>query len=273
MEKLRVDTNKCVGCGNCVLVCTMGVISVRNGRAYVNEDECVECGTCRRFLRVEGLSPTIVRLARSVASTLHLNYDAPVDVCPTGALYQPELEWPRTVRQAFSDPTVKHPTTGIGGRGTEEIKTNDVTGRLGPGDAGLIVEMGRPGMGTRCTDLQKMSMALARVGAQFEPKNPVTSLMTDASTGQINPDVLNEKVMSAIIEMKVPIERIPEFLGVIREVAGQVDTVFSVAVAGRCDPEGRIPYEDAVREAGWNLSLNAKTNLGLGRRNDGGSSK
>ncbi|HUV55530.1 MAG TPA: hypothetical protein VMW03_10050 [Candidatus Krumholzibacteriaceae bacterium] len=103
----------------------------------------------------------MVRAVRKVLSLLHLQYLAPVDVCPTGALTPPELTWPRSLRAAFSDPTVVHPGTGVGGRGTEEIKTNDVTGRLRRGEAGIVVELGRPGTGARLRDVEKMAMALA----------------------------------------------------------------------------------------------------------------
>ena len=263
---MRVDTAKCVGCGNCVPVCTMGVIHVEAGHAVVNEEECVECGTCKRFLRVEGFPAPLVRGVRAVLHAFHLAHEAPPDVCPAGALFQPDLAWPRSVRKTFSDPTIKHASTGIGGRGTEEIKTNDVTGRLGRGDAGLIVEMGRPGLGARLAELDRVARAMAELGARFEPKNPVTQMMPDPSTGALNPEVLNEKVMSAIIEMKIPAARLPEFLGRLRQVAAGLTSVCSVAVAGRCGVGGSIPYEEiVVEEAGFPLSLTSKTNLGLGR--------
>ena len=45
-----------------------------------------------------------------------------------------ELSWPRIVRRAFSDPVVPHESTGVHGRGTEEVKTNDVSGRVKVGE-------------------------------------------------------------------------------------------------------------------------------------------
>ena len=53
---MQIDEWKCVGCGNCVSVCTMGVISVMDGRSRVNEEECVECNTCYRTLRSKGIT-------------------------------------------------------------------------------------------------------------------------------------------------------------------------------------------------------------------------
>ena len=262
---MKIDRDKCVGCGNCMPVCTMGVISVVDRRSEVNEEECVECNTCYRVLRSEGYNPTLVRTMRWVLKQFHLAYEPAPDVCPTGALTPPTLVWPRTLRADFSDPTVKHSSTGGAGRGTEEIKSNDVTGRVKRGEVGIVAEMGRPGIGARFRDLEKVAMALAAVGVLFEPKNPVTHLMTDAGTGKLRGEVLDEKVMSAIIECRAEESKLPQLLEALRRVAGEVDTVISAGVAARCNPDGSVPYVDTVEHCGFTLSLNSKTNLGLGR--------
>jgi len=263
---MEIDKKKCVGCGNCHPFCTMGAIYLdEDGKSVVNQEECVECCTCYKVLRNEGYPPWLVRTIRRILSLLRLGYLAEVNVCPTGALSPPVLEWPRVVRTFFSDPSTKHPSTGIGGRGTEEIKTNDVTGRIRKGEAGLVVELGRPGKGAPFREIERVAMALARLGPLFEEENPVTQLMKDRTTGKIQDDVLDEKVLSAIIEMKIPIERIPEFLGVLREVGKGLATVMMVGVASRCLPDGTAPHEKWVTEAGYDLSPNGKTNIGLGR--------
>jgi hypothetical protein len=190
---------------------------------------------------------------------------AEVDVCPTGALTPSELEWPRSVRAVFSYPTTVHPGTGVPGRGTDEIKTNDVTGRLGKGEAGLVIEMGRPGIGAYFRDIEKVSMALAELKPHFEKENPVTQLMTNPETGEIKDEILNEKVLSAIIEIKTTLERIPEFLHTLEKIQKEVDTVISVGVASKCRQDGTIPHEEWVRKAAYKLSPNGKTNIGLGR--------
>lgn len=263
---MKIDKAKCVGCGNCHAWCTMGVIYVdEDGRSTVNEEECVECSSCYRALRNLHENPTLVRALRWVFKRLRLSFDAPLDVCPTGALTPPELSWPRVVRAQFSDPLVTHPSTGVGGRGTEEIKTNDVTNRLKEGEVGLVVELGRPGLGARFRDAQKVARALAAAGAQFEPQNPVTALMTDPKTGDMRPDVLDEKVLSLIIELKAPLEALPALLEALKEVVGEIDTVASVGVGARCGADGSLAYEPLVRSCGLKLSLNGKTNLGFGR--------
>ncbi|MCW4014072.1 MAG: 4Fe-4S binding protein [Candidatus Bathyarchaeota archaeon] len=263
---MEIDKTKCVGCGNCHPVCPMEAISLdTDGKSIVNQDKCVECSTCYRLLRNEGYPPFLVRVIRGILGVFHLQYLAAPDVCPTGALTPPELEYPRSLRAAFSDPTVVHAGTGVGGRGTEEIKTNDITGRLRTGDAGIVIELGRPGTGAYFRDVEKVAMALSPLEPHFESFNPVTQLMTDTKTGKIRDEVLDEKVLSAIIEVKTKLERIPEYLQVLEEVQDELDTVFSVGVASKCLPDGSVPHQQWVKDAGYTLSVNGKTNLGLGR--------
>ena len=263
---MKINSDKCVGCGNCHAWCTMGVIYVdADGRSTVNEDECVECSNCYRSLRQGRENPFLVRSLRRVLKLAHLVYDPPLDLCPTGAFEPPTLEWPRALRAQFSDPLVVHPSTGGGGRGTEEIKTNEITNRLMLGEVGFVVEMGRPGLGTRFADVQKVAMALAGLGVSFEQMNPVTALMINTATGELRPDVLNEKVMSCIIELKAPLAATPAILRILKNVAAEISTVISVGVGARCGPDGELAYEAMVQEAGFTLSLNGKTNLGMGR--------
>lgn len=269
---MKIDLDKCVGCGNCVPFCTMGVIRIEDGHAAVNEDDCVECSTCYRSCESEGLNPTVVRILRRLFQLLHLRYDAPPDVCPTGALVPPELEWPRSLRRAFSDPTVTHDSTGMAGRGTEEIKTNDITGRIGPGEAGVVIDLGRPGTGVFFRDIDVMTKALATLNVVFEPENPLTHLMTDRARGSLREDILNERVLSAIIELKVQMKDLPTVLQTVEKAVKSLDTVISVGVSSKCDPDGGIPHEQVCAEAGYMFSLNGKTNLGLGRPVEGWAS-
>lgn len=262
---MKIEPNRCVGCGNCVSYCTMGIIRIENGIAVVDEDECVECNTCYRCCESANLSPYLVRMLRKMFGVVHLRHDAPIDVCPTGALIPPDLEWPRSLRRAFSDPTVTHDSTGVAGRGTEEIKTNDVTGRIGTGDAGVVIDLGRPGTGVFLHEINKMTSALAQLEIQFEEKNPLSAIMPDLKTGVLQTDTLQEKVLSAIIELKIKLDQLPMVLKKIEAVTRELDTVVSVGVSSRCNPDGTIPHQEVCAEAGYPLSLNGKTNLGLGR--------
>ena len=263
---MQIDPKKCVACGNCVAVCPMGAIYIdrKINRAIVNTEECVECYTCFRGMSMERLPPTIVRSIRSVLKVFRLRFDPEPDVCPTSAIIPDELTWPRTVRRAFSDVTATHESTGILGRGTEEVKTNDVTNRLGEGRAGLTVELGRPGIGVWFRDVQQVTQTLAAARVAFEEKNPITAMMVERDTGRLNPEILNEKVMSCIIEFSVAMHEVESVLVVLREVAGRIPTIMALGVAARCDATGHTELEQILSDAGYPY-LRAKTNVGIGR--------
>lgn len=263
---MRIDPKKCVGCANCVPVCPMGAIAVSpvTNRASVDADACVECFTCYRGMSKEHLNPVLVRAVRRVARWARFRFDPEPDVCPTDALVPEALTWPRIVRRAFSDPQVPHEATGIHGRGTAEVKTNDVTGRVKAGEAGFVVEFGRPGVGARFRDIERMTSALAALPVAFEPMNPVTTLMTDVATGSIRSDILGEKVLSAIVEIKVPLDRVPAVLSCVREVSKRLDTVVAMGVSTRCHPDGSEPLAELLAREGY-PAYRGKTNLGLGR--------
>lgn len=263
---MRIDPNKCVACGNCVPICPMGAIHIDSniGRAVVDADECVECYACYRGMSKEHLNPTMVRTIRKVARIFRFRFDPEPDICPTDAIVPQELTWPRIVRRAFSDPQVPHESTGIHGRGTAEVKTNDVTNRVGEGEAGFVVEFGRPGVGARFRDIQQVTTALAHLGVEFEINNPVTSLMTDPSRGLLREEILNEKILSAIVEIKTDLDKVSSVLKEIRRLSPQVDTVISVGVSTRCDAEGNDALREILEREGY-PTYRGKTNLGLGR--------
>lgn len=264
---MRINPDKCVACGNCTYVCPVGAIYIdpHINRATINRDECVECYSCYNGLSQEHLNPTIVRTVRRVFSLMRLRFDPEPDVCPTAAFEPDELTWPRIVRRAFSDPRVTHESTGVEGRGTEEVKTNDVTGRVSPGDVGFTIEFGRPGVGVWVREIQEMTWTLARAGVAFEKRNPITSLMSDVPTGTIREDILNEKLLSAIVEIKVPVSRTEEIIRLVWEVEKRIDTVIALGVGVRCNEEGEDETVAPILERlGYSLDR-AKTNIGLGR--------
>src|SRR5437763_11708829 len=209
--------------------------------ATVNLTACVECSACYNRLSQEHLNPTMVRTLRKVFQWMRLRFDPEPDVCPTAAFEPDKLEWPRVVRRAFSDPRVPHESTGVSGRGTEEVKTNDVSGRVKVGEVGFTIEFGRPGVGVWFRDMQKMCSTLAQAGVSFEKKNPVTTLMSDVATGTLREDILNEKVLSAILEIKVPVERTEEILRLVWNVEKEIDTVVAIGIGTRCDEDGEDP--------------------------------
>jgi NAD-dependent dihydropyrimidine dehydrogenase PreA subunit len=234
---MKVIAEKCTGCGICQPYCPVGAIRFEDGESLsaIDQEMCVECGVCLRS-----------------------------GVCATDALEMPELKWPRSIRAEFSNPLARHPS-GSKGRGTQEMKTNDVTGRFKRGMVGIGVELGRPGVCTTFKELQTVSMVLAKLGVEFESNNPVSALMVDKKTGKINKDVLNERVLSAIIECKVEIGRLREILDALKDVAARIHTVFSLDLISRMNPDGTMPAVEIAREAGFLPRPNTKTNVGLGR--------
>ena len=263
---MRINPSKCVACGNCTYVCPMGAIYIdpKLHRATIDRDECVECYACYNGLSQEHLNPTMVRTIRKLFSLMRVRFDPEPDVCPTAAFEPDELVWPRTVRRAFSDPRVPHESTGVEGRGTEEVKTNDVSGRVRVGEVGFTIEFGRPGVGVRVREIQEMCWALAHAGVAFEKKNPVTSLMSDIATGTIREDILGEKLMSAIVEIKVPVERTEEIIRLVWDVEKKLNTVVAIGAGARCDDKGEEDVVGPILERlGYKIER-AKTNIGLG---------
>ncbi len=233
---MKIDPELCISCEVCLPYCPMEAIKMGDDVAYINDEECVECNVCLKS-----------------------------GCCPVDAFVFEMPPWPRSVRHVFSDPRTEHKETKIAGRGTEEMKTNDVTGRFQHGWVGMGCEFGRPGIGTYFRDVDKVAQVLAKHGVEFEPKNPVTILMEDPKTGKIKKDVLNEKALSAIIECLYPIEKLEEIMNALKEVSKEIDTVFSVEVINRADPDGSYPLRKKLDAMGIPYYINGKQNVGLGR--------
>jgi ferredoxin len=264
---MKINPDKCVACGNCIYVCPVGAIYVDPTikRATVERSECVECYACYNGLSTERMNPVLVRTIRKIFQMARVRFDPEPDICPTSAFEPEDLQWPRVVRRAFSDPRATHESTGVQGRGTEEVKTNDVTHRVRRGEVGFTIEFGRPGVGVWFRDIQKMTQALAKANVPFEKKNPLTALMSDVSSGTLRSDILEEKILSAIVEIKVPIERTEEIIRLVHEVEKGVNTVVALGVGTRCDENGEESLVAPILERmGYRLQR-AKTNTGLGR--------
>jgi NAD-dependent dihydropyrimidine dehydrogenase PreA subunit len=229
---------ECIGCEQCPPYCPMEAINMdeESNMAVINQDECVECGVCFRS-----------------------------KVCPVDAFEEEFQEWPRSVRAAFSNPLLVHKETRVPGRGTEEAKTNDVTGQFRRGFVGITAEMGRPGVGVRFYDVEKVAQAMARAGVTFAANNPVTHLMTNQAMGNLNQEIINEKVCSAMIESTTPLENVENVFKELREVAPRIDSVFSLTISERLNDDGTSPCKKVLKDLNVPLYINGKTNVGLGR--------
>lgn len=241
---MRIDEDLCISCEQCLPYCPMEAIELADEFAVIEQDECVDCGVCLRS-----------------------------EICSVDAIVYEPAPWPRSLRAALSNPTIVHKNTGIPGRGTEEMKTNDVTGMFKRGEVGIGLEFGRPGTGTRFHDVDKVAQIMAKIGAQFRLENPVTFLMEDVSTGRLKKEILDEKVLSAILEFALPMEKMKDALSALKEVAKDVDTVISVECINVVEPDGSLPMDKILSEMGITRYINGKTNVGLGRPLAEGESK
>lgn len=204
----------------------------------IDQDECVECSVC-----------------------LHS------EICPVEAIYRPEesLVYPRAIRLQMSDPSAQHPAFKAWGRGTEEAKTNDVTGKFSHGEYGMLFEFGRPVTGTRLTEVEKITRAVCSHGFEILKENPVFGLLEDKENGLMKKEFRNEKVLSIILEIRFEAERLSEVVKTIFPLLDDLDTVVSVGLVTRFSERGDLPVIHELQAQKVAVRPNAKINVGLGR--------
>ena len=235
----RIDEELCVGCENCLSYCSVGAISIHEEKAVIDPERCTECYVCIRN-----------------------------EVCPTGAIEKTPLDsFIQQFQHIISDPTETTAQTGVPGRGTEEAKTNDVTGRYRKGEVGVCIDMGRPGIGCYLRDVEKVAMAVAAAGLTLEGREvtPLAQLMSDLKTGKLREDLPNVRFLSIIIEGKCPLKTLPSVIQALKKVEKEIDTVFSLGLASRVDEKGYSHVLDIIKQLGIPQPTRGKVNVGLGR--------
>ncbi|MGI6574947.1 MAG: DUF362 domain-containing protein [bacterium] len=236
---MYINPDKCIGCQVCLPYCNVGAISMVGKKAVIDNKVCVECWVCYRK-----------------------------NVCPRGAFEKITLESFQDVfKHVISDPTETTAETGVPGRGTEESKTNDVTGRFKKGEVGIAIDMGRPGVGCYMYDVEKVAMAVARAGVKLvgPEHTPLAKVMTDLSTGKLQDNILDLHVLSVIIEGTCSYEHFPAVLEAIKKVEKEIDTVFSLGIISRVDEAGDAPVLKYLQGYGFQRPVRGKVNVGLGR--------
>lgn len=237
---MLVNKDNCVGCEQCIPYCPCQAIYIsEDGLAQINQDLCYECGICLI-----------------------------VEACNFDALHYPErFSETRANRYYCNNVLVKHPITQMTGRGTAEMKTNDITNRYKRGEAGFGIEIGRPDIGATFRDVQTVAMALVKINVTFEPGAPMTLLMTDVKKGIFPEDILDERIICAILEFTVPTPQLQKILEALEDVAGEIDTVFSVDLITRAEEDGSLPNIEIAKSLGYQVRPNAKATVGLARVN------
>ena len=233
---MYIDKELCKRCFDCLPVCPMGAIRLENKAVIIDYETCVECGVCQRF-----------------------------GICPEDAIKQvEEIPYPRVVRAVFSDPLQRHQTTGIGGRGTEEMKTNDVTNHYQKGSIGFSIELGRPGVGAYLSDLDKVVRKVTALGGIFAEKNPVIPLIADRKTGALKPELLKEKVLSAIAEFIMPEDGAIAFIKEIKQFLNDnLESVATMSVIWRANRDGKPEFLQQLIAQGESPYPNGKVNIGM----------
>jgi ferredoxin len=210
----------------------MGAISLAE-TSSIDPDECAECGVCSRSR-----------------------------VCPANAIHQGNLKWPRILREVFSNPLAEHEATGVQGRGTPGIKANDSEKRYRREQIGLFLELGRPVPGARFADVEKAVQLFTQNGYTPVKENPVSELISDPTNGRLRKEILNEKVISCVLEFVIPQNDSGKVLKICEELSKQVNTVFNICVALRADETGESPFYRIFTKDVFCLPQ-AKVNVGL----------
>jgi Pyruvate/2-oxoacid:ferredoxin oxidoreductase delta subunit len=236
-----IVSNICTGCKICQKYCSVDAISFDESskKCVIDQVRCTECYVCLRQ-----------------------------NVCPKDAIVPPELDnFLKQFQHVLSDPMENHGVTGVTGRGTEEVKTNDVTGRVKKGQVGIAIDMGRPGMGVFLRDAEKVAMALVAVGVELQPEEhtPLAALMPDITTGKMREDCLDYHLLSCIIEGHSTEEGLPQALEALKKVQYEIDTVFSLGLIIRTDDDGNAKVLECLDELGINQPYRGKVNVGLGK--------
>jgi len=233
---MKLNPERCSDCGDCISICPVNAILLQAGVVSVDQYRCVECGVCWR------------------------NH-----FCITSVFEPEKLPWPRVLRAMFSDPATEHRRTGLAGRGMEEIKTNDVRRLYVDDVVGVAAEIGRPGIGASFHDVQCILQAMAECGALFAANNPMTELIVDTTRGLLSSEILDERILSVILEYLVPKADLKHTLHSLIDASSRLSVPVLLSVAGAYAADGATSYQSVLEEMDLFCLPTGKVNLGFVR--------
>jgi len=230
-----INFEKCLGCGICIPYCPGEAIVLDDeaSSAKINQEKCLECQVCLNSIP-----------------------------CLENAFEETVLSYGQSVRKFFNNPKAIHKITSVPGRGTEESKTNDVTDKIKDNEIGLCIELGRPVCGTQIKDISIVTEMLTKLEVSFEKQNPLYSLM-DKLTGRMPENLFKEKLLSAIIEIRVHLADMQRIMEKLLLTSEQIQTVFSLGIIVKYDHHALVLNK--IKDMGLKIGDNAKINLGFGK--------
>ena len=76
--EVRVDRDKCEGCGTCFKVCIYNGLKMKKGKTMINQEKCLGCGRCERVCPQKAISISIDDYSR--IDELIARFDSRVDI-------------------------------------------------------------------------------------------------------------------------------------------------------------------------------------------------
>lgn len=52
---IKIDKEKCIGCGACVAVCPHDAIEMKDGKAVIDQKKCKDCKECIKICPVDAI--------------------------------------------------------------------------------------------------------------------------------------------------------------------------------------------------------------------------
>jgi len=114
------------------------------------------------------------------------------------------------------------------------------------------------------SDLEKVVRKVTSMGVVFAEDNPVIPLIEDRKTGALRPEILKEKVLSAIAEFLIPEENAIDLINELQAFLNdKLDTVATMSVISRADQNGDSDFIQRLKDHGLAPYPNGKVNIGM----------